>query len=132
MKQIPNGGDVILAARKRGLRPDEMLIVSFVGRVPEANHQVFANPKGEYDWRWLQDLDVCLYLRKGAVGPAQLMAIARARPRWLAVWDVDQFKGADLRALPDARTIDRPPPSWRWTLDWLPWLPCENEAFAWG
>lgn len=129
---IPNGAEKVIDARKRGFKPDEMLIVSLVGKVHELNHTIYANPDTEYDWRWLVGLDVCIYLKQGMNWKAVTLAIAQARPRWLGIYDTARFQGAQVWALPMVADIEKPSTQWRYQLDFLPWLAFQNEQFAWS
>lgn len=129
---LPMGAKPILDARLRGQRPAEMLIVSLIGKTDELNHHVFANPAGDYDWRWIVGLDACIYVRPGVNWQAMAMQIARAKPRWLGLYDVDRFEGADVHAFPRIEDIDRPQAQWRWYLDFLPWTRYENQFYLEG
>jgi len=129
---LPNGAEKVLSARKKGMRPAGMLIVSLIGPVGERNHTIFANPLSEYDWRWIVDLDVCLHLRRGVKWKPTAAAIARAKPRWLAVWDVDGFKGADAYVLPVWDKAMTRIEKGRDQLALFRWPSFENETFAWG
>lgn len=122
----------MIDARKRGMKPANLLIVSLIGKTGEANHTIYANPSAEYDWRWMVGLDACLYVRAGIDWKRTAMAIARTRPHWFGVYDPDQFKGADVFALPHVDDIAKPQAQWRWKLDFLPWLQFQNEQFAWA
>jgi hypothetical protein len=129
---LPNGAKQVVDARKRGFKPAEMLIVSLIGPVDELNHTIFANPAGEYDWRWMVGLDACVFVRQGVDWRPVTMAIARAKPRWLGLYDVDRFQGADVWALPKVADIDKPQSQWRYQLEFMPWLSFQNKEFAWG
>jgi hypothetical protein len=52
----------ILAARLRGFKPDEMVMVSLGGPLHTANKVVFAAPDTEYDWRWVRGLDIGVWI----------------------------------------------------------------------
>jgi hypothetical protein len=129
---VPNGAQPIIDARKRGFRPAEMLIVSLIGKVDELNHTIYANPKGEYDWRWIVGLDACIYVKPGIDWKPIAMSIARCKPHWLGVYDVDRFQGAHVNALPAVADIEKSKQHWRWQLHVLPWVKYENEQYAWG
>jgi|SRR5688572_2328492 len=129
---LPNGAEAVLAARKRGMRPAEMLIVSLIGKVGESNHTIYANPGAEYDWRWIVGLDICLYVNNATNWRTQMTAIAKCRPNWLGLYNVDQFKGARAFYLPHPSDIDKPRSQWRHVLDFLPWTQWQNEQFAFG
>lgn len=130
--KLPNGADAVIAARKKGMKPAELLIVSLVGKVGEANHTIYANEKAEYDWRWLVGLQVCLYVNNATQWRDTLAAIAKCRPQLLCLYNVDQFKGANAYYLPRVEDIEKPKSQWRHVLDFLPWTNWQNEQFAWG
>lgn len=129
---LPSGAEAVIESRKRGLKPAEMLVVSLVGKTGESNHTVYANPTADYDWRWLVGLDACLYVRDSLPWKPIALQIARVRPRWLGVFDVDRFKGADAYALPLSEDIEKPIEQWRYQLATFRWTTADNEHFAWG
>jgi hypothetical protein len=129
---LPNGAEAVLAARKRGLKPNEMLIVSLVGKVNESNHVIYANQGAEYDWRWLRGLKACLYINQKSNWRPVIEAMVRQRPEWLGLYNVDQFKGATASYLPRADDIEKPTNQWRYVLDFLPWTAWQNNEFAWA
>lgn len=129
---LPNGAKPVVDARLKGLKPAELLIVSLVGPVGEQNHTVYANAGTEYDWRWVVGLDLCLYVKNGMKWRETLEAVAKCRPNWLGLYNVDQFKGATASYLPRVEDIEKPRNQWRWVLDFLPWSKWQNEEFAWS
>ena len=129
---LPNGAEAILAARKKGMKPGEMLIVSLIGKVNESNHVIYANADAEYDWRWIVGLKVCLYVKQDTKWREQLIAIAKCHPEWLGLYNVDQFKGATASYLPRVEDIEKPKNQWRHVLDFLPWTAWQNNEFAFG
>lgn len=129
---LPSGSQPVVDARMKGFRPAEMLIVSMIGKTGEANHHVYANAGAEYDWRWIVGLDVCLYVNNETKWRDVLVAIAKCCPRWLGLYNVDQFKGATMSYLPRVDDIEKPKSQWRFALDFLPWTTCQNEEFAWS
>lgn len=130
--KLPNGAESVIAARKKGMKPAELLIVSLVGKTGEANHTIYANPQGEYDWRWLVGLQVCVYVNNATQWRDILVAIAKSRPQLLCLYNVDQFKGAYTYYLPRVEDIEKPKSQWRNVLDFLPWTNWQNDQFAWG
>jgi hypothetical protein len=132
---LAKGAGEIASARAKGMKPDEMIIVSLIGPVGESNHTVYANPDGEYCWSWVKRLQLCIYANQRTdwqtIKPIT-MAIALERPEWLGLWNVDRFEGTDVCALPLVEDIAKPPSQWRYKLHFLPWLPFQNEHFAWG
>lgn len=129
---FPNGSQEVIAARKRGLKPAEMLIVSTVGKVNESNHMIFVNSQAEYDWRWAVGLDLCVFVDQRTKWRELVTSIAKCRPHWLGLYNVDQFKGATASYLPRVDDIEKPKSQWRYVLDFLPWTKWQNDEFAWG
>ena len=129
---LPNGAKPIVDVRLKGLKPDEMIIVSLIGQTGEANYTVYANEKAEYDWRWLRGLKVCLYVNSTSNWKPLIASMARHFPEWLGVYNADQFKGATASLLPRVEDIEKAQSLWRWKLDFLPWTSYQNELFAWG
>lgn len=120
----------ILDARMQGFRPAEMILVSLVGRISEPNHTVLATPSVAYDWRWARDLDVCVYLDEAVNWRPAVLAIAKAKPQFLALWDVPSKRGATVYLRPSHPAhIEKPVRLWDWVLDFSSWLDCENKAF---
>ena len=129
---LPTGAVEIVEARKRGLKPAGMLIISLMGKTGESNHTIFANPNSVYDWRWIIGLDACIYFRRGIDWKPIALQIARCNARWLAVWDTDRFKGADAIALPLIEDLEKPAHRRRDQLALFRWPNFENEIFAWS
>jgi hypothetical protein len=129
---IPTNAKPILDSRKNGLKPAEMILVSLIGRINESNHTVFANPRKAYDWLWARGLQICIYTSADVIWRDVARAIASQRPSFLAVWDADRKEGANVYLLPDPANIQKPQAQWRWNLDFLPWLPTQNQEFAWN
>lgn len=129
---IPNGAKAIAEVRSRGLKPAEMLIVSLIGRVNEQNHTIYAAGDKEYDWSWARGLQVCVYADSRSKWRPVLNAIATVNPAYLALWDAEKRQGAQVWRLPYASDIEKPKEQWRWKLDFLPWLPIQNQEFAWN
>jgi hypothetical protein len=130
--KIPTGAQAVIDARKKGFKPDEMLIISLVGTTGETNHTIHANHKGEYDWRWVVGLDACIFVNSKVDLKPITRAVASAKPKWLGVYNVDTFKGADVWFLPSTKDLERPQSQWRYVLSFWPWLESENQAFAFG
>ena len=132
MGMIPNGAQRIIDARKKGMKPAKMVLVSLIGRINEKNPTVYANPSNEYDWSWLRGLQVCVYTTSDANWRPVARSIASQRPSFFGLWDADRREGADVYFLPDVVDIEKPRSEWRWNLDFLPWLPFQNEEFIWN
>ena len=132
MGMIANNAQLILNARKRGLAPSGLIIVSLIGRINDQNHTVYANPQKSYDWLWARGLQICIYAAQEVQWQSIARSIASARPSWLGLWDVDRHQGTDVFLLPHISDIEKPKSEWRWNLDFLPWLPFQNEEFVWN
>ncbi len=131
---LPPGAKPIVDARKRGQKPAGMLIISLVGPAAESNHQIHANPAGQYDWRWIVGLKACIFFRSGVKWRDITLQIANGKPEWLGLYDCDRFKGADVCAMPIAEDVNtKPYEQWRYDrLAMFRWPQFENEIFAWG
>jgi hypothetical protein len=132
MGMIASNALPILEARKKGMKPAELILVSLIGRINEQNHTVYARPGKGYDWFWMRELQVCIYTSPEVDWRPVARAIALQRPSFLAIWDADNHQGANVYLLPHPADIDKPQEQWRWTLDFLPWLPFQNKEFAWN
>ena len=119
----------IVDLRSRGYRPDEMILVSLVGKIDELNHTVFAMPNLVYDWGWCKGLDVCVFASSGVDWLETVDAISKQNPRFLALWDTDRQEGSEIfRSL----NLIRSGGNWRVSgdkLDYLPWCSIENKLF---
>lgn len=119
----------ILEARLRGFKPDELVLVSLIGRIDAANHTVRAIPSNAYDWRWVRDLELCVYIGDGQDWVDTLKAIALQRPAYLSLWNTAERWGARSYLVPTAADIAKPVRQWTYELDFLPWLDFQNEEF---
>lgn len=129
---LARNAEPILTARRRGLKPDEMVMVSLVGRIDTSNISVFADPDIAYDWRWSHRLDVCVWIGDEPNWAPTVKAIAQARPDYLCIWHQGQRWGARVFFLPTAEDIGKPPQLWTCELDFLEWLDFQNRDFAVG
>ena len=132
MMTIPNGADAVIAARKKGFKPSEMLIISLIGKLQELNHTIYVNPDCEYDWRWLVGLKACIFTKSSINSKAILKAVAQSNPEWLGMYQIDTFKGLEACYMPVAVDIEKPRSQWRYKLDVLVWTDFQNEVFAWN
>ena len=130
---IAANAEPIVAARMRGMMPDEMILVSLVGRIHAANHTVHAKPDTAYDWRWVHGLDVCMYVGQSADWAPTLKAIALERPAHLSLWNIADGWGSKVYLIPTADDIGKPVRQWTYELDFLPWMDFQNDDFTtWG
>lgn len=119
----------IIAARMKGFKPVDMVIVSLVGPVPSIVPIVFAKVGMAYDWRWVRDLDICLYIGAEDDWSTILKDIALQRPEHLNVWSYTEDWGAKVYLVPTAADIVKPVSQWRYELDFLIWMDFQNEDF---
>ncbi|CUI02638.1 hypothetical protein BN2497_53 [Janthinobacterium sp. CG23_2] len=129
---IARGAEPILAARRRGMKPDEMIRVSLVGSLCHGNHVVYAEPGAAYDWRWVRDLDVCVCIGPSADWAATAKAIAMQRPAHLSLWNSYEQWGAKVYLIPTAEDIKKPIERWTYELDFQPWMDFQNMDFIAG
>lgn len=129
---IAANAESIIVARQKGLKPAGLILVSLVGRITERNHTVYAKSGVEYDWRWVRGLQICIYASQASMWRPVANAIAAERPAYLALWDAYRHQGTDIFFIPHVDDIEKPKSEWRWKLDFLPWLPFQNEVFAWN
>lgn len=97
-RNLPYGAAEIIALRKAGKRPADMVLLSLIGPLRgENNPVVIAKPERGYDWRFLAGLDVALVAKTATPGMASLVkAIKAVQPATLAIWFADQQDGLNL------------------------------------
>lgn len=98
--RIPYGAAEILAARKAGKRPADLLLLSLIGPLRGENNPVLIAQLGrEYDWRVLVGLQV-LVVSESTQPSGQVRAITEAikaaRPDYLGVWFADKRNGLNF------------------------------------
>ncbi|WP_412478966.1 hypothetical protein [Azonexus sp. IMCC34839] len=94
---LPYGAAEILALRKTGKRPADMILLSLIGPLRGENNPVIvANPTRRYDWRILLDLEV-LVIASSATDTTtvkRLLDELKALPtRYLGLWLSDRQNG---------------------------------------
>jgi hypothetical protein len=95
--QLPYGAAEIVALRTAGKRPADMLLISFVGPLREANPVIIAQPSRSYDWRFVVALPVLIVATTDTPRLAGIVkAIDTAAPDTLSVWFADQQDGINL------------------------------------
>jgi len=96
---LPYGASEIVATRRAGKKPADMLLVSLVGGLREANPVVVAKPEKSYDWRFTARLEV-LIVATTSTSKASLARIVEAilahRPAYLGVWFADRQAGMNV------------------------------------
>ncbi len=127
---IPTNAQTIIDARKRGYKPDELVLVSLMGRINEPNHTVYAEPDKDYEWQWAKGLQVCIYSSAGIQWRRVAMGLIHAKTEFLSLWDTGRAEGAEIYMLPTADSIHLPKAQWRWQFEYIPWTPIQNAGFA--
>jgi len=131
---IATNAQSILDARLRGFKPSELIVISLNGSVHVKNHVTLALTRNEYDWRWVRDLDICLYIDSSSEWARTLKAIALCRPAHLNIWNPADQWGARVYLRPTEEDIEcaKPVALWEFELDFLPWLDFQNNDFSVG
>ena len=127
---IATNANKIIQLRKNGYRPDEMIIISLVGKLDELNHVVYADTKTDYDWSWCRGLDICIFASSGVKWTKTMNSIARVKTHFLAVWDIDRHEGADFVYLPNHESVCKPQSLWQWHVIPNIWIPMQNRIFS--
>lgn len=97
--KLPYGAQAILNLRLQGLRPADMVLVSFVGPLHGEAHPVVIGRLGrEYDWRFLADLD-CLVVvdssQPDEVVRATMKTLQAQPINYLGLWISDRQQGTN-------------------------------------
>lgn len=133
MGMIPYGAAPILAARKRGKKPADLILLSMQGALPnEANPVVQIETSENYDWGWLRGLVACFWVTPGTYQARHILEAAKACPERLYLWDSANKKGYDIFVLPTPESIERPRERWDWRIDAWRWLSFQEKIFAKG
>lgn len=130
---MPPGAGQILAIRKTGKRPADLVIVSNVGKLPFENPIVTVDGIQDYDWRWLVGLSFVFYGAVNASLFAHLENICKAlknrSPNPLLIWDASSNEGFSVWYLPAAETIHLPTSQWEWEFSFQEWSDYQNKNF---
>jgi len=130
---LPSGAGQILAIRKSGKRPADMVIVSNVGKLPFENPIVTIDGIQEYDWRWLVNLPFIFYGSVDVNLLSHLENVCKALkdrlPKSLLIWDSDHNEGFSAWYLPNAETIHLPRSMWEWEFSFMEWTDYQNKNF---
>lgn len=126
---IATNAQAIIDARVKGMRPADMVIVSMVGAVKTENPLVHVKPGTAYDWRWVRDLDICLYVNGPEDWPLTLREIGLQRPRHMELWNHAEMWGAHAYLIPTAQDVAKPVSQWKFEIDFLPWMDFQNRDF---
>ena len=93
---LPYGASEIVAIRKSGKKPADMILLSLVGPLRELNPVVIARPEKSYDWRFLTRLEVLIVATTDTskASVARLVeSILAHKPAYLGVWFADRQAG---------------------------------------
>ena len=130
---MPNGAAPILAARKQGKKPADLIILSMLGSLPnELNPVVQVTQSVNYDWGWLRGLQACFWVTPDTYQAKHIIDASKALPARLYLWDCANEKGFDLWVFPTDDSIDRPREQWILKVDRLRWMPFQEKKFAQG
>ena len=132
MGLIPTGAERIIAARMKGYRPADMVLI-FAGKAREtANPHVVADLHIAYDWRWIRQLDACLMVNDEDDWGAMAKDLAKQRPGFLGIWNYVGNWGATIYLVPTPQDVCKPVRQWIYDLDFLPWMDFQNDDFLNG
>lgn len=127
---IPTNAKKIIDLRKNGYKPDEMILVSIVGKVDEMNHVVYASPKDDYEWGWCAGLDVCVFANSAVEWRKTVDSISKAKPRFLALWDVDRKEGAEFYRTLNLSASEANLRHSETKLSYITWCSIANKIFS--
>jgi len=127
---IPSNAQAIIAARAKGMKPAELIIVSLIGRVNEENHTIYVNPNKRYEWQWARGLEMCLFAEQGISWSQTAKDILAANPRKLYLWDANRREGTEIWMHPHPADIQKPKETWRHVLAYVEWVGLQNREFA--
>lgn len=129
MGLIATNADKILAARMKGFRPADMVLICVNHTRLSNNPVVSAQAHIAYDWKWVRDLDVCLYVNDEDDWGAMAKDIAMQRPAFLGIWNYAGNWGATIYLVPTSDDVYKPVRQWQYTIDFLPWMDFQNSDF---
>lgn len=132
MGLIPNGAEKIIAARVKGYRPADMVLIQLGRSRDSGNPTVVADTHIAYDWRWVRGLDVCLVVNDADEWPDMAKDIAKQRPGYIGIWNDVGNWGATIYLVPTPADVSKPVRYWKYDLDFLPWMDFQNEDFLVG
>lgn len=130
--KVAEGAQRIIAARANGMKPADMVIVSLAGVPKTLNPFVLAQVGTEYDWRWLRNLEIGVYVQDDDDWSVLVKAMMLCQPQYLCVWNVAGGWGATVWLEPQRDEIYKPRSMWKWEIDFTLWLDFQNDDFAAG
>jgi hypothetical protein len=126
---IADHADKIVAARLKGQRPADMVLIFLNAPLKTNNPYVVARPGIAYDWRWVRGLDLCLYVTDADDWGALAKDIAMQRPGYLGIWNHEAKWGATIWLIPTADDVTRAVRQWRYEIDFTVWMDFQNADF---
>lgn len=130
---LPFGAWRILEARKKGKKPADMVLVSFIGKLEnEANPVVQALPEMSHDWTWARGLVICFWTTPQEYTARHIIDCAKVQPAAIYLWDCANEKGYDISYLPTAESIHLPREKWDWKVVADRWIPYQERKFSQG
>jgi hypothetical protein len=126
---IAEHADKIIAARLKGQRPADMVIVFLGAEQKTRNPFVVAKPGIAYDWRWVRGLDICLFVSDADDWGAMAKDIALQCPAYFGIWNHESKWGATVWLMPTAADVTRPKRQWRFDIDFSVWMDFQNKDF---
>lgn len=93
---IAPGAEAIVNLRRKGMKPADIVIVSLAGRQEAKNVQVMPKEDSDYDWRWIKDLDICVFFRAENEWEDTVFRIKLEGPRRLIMWNLDTCDGKEV------------------------------------
>lgn len=121
-------------SRLKGFRPADTVAISMVGKLGIENPTILPAASKEYDWRWVKDLDVALFISPSIEWRQLAFELKAAGPRYLCLWDVASMRGAEVLWKPIEEGT-KPGPlmvvhcGWLWGMDYSSFAQEDNEAF---
>jgi len=129
MGLIATGAEKIVAARIKGYRPADMVMIHVNHSRGTGNPAAVADQGIAYDWRWVRGLDVCLVVNDEDDWGVMAKDIAKQRPGYLGIWNDAGSWGATIYLVPTASDVHKPVRQWLYDLDFLPWMDFQNDDF---
>lgn len=133
---IAPGAERIVKARLKGFRPTDTVVISLVGKVEVDNPQVLPAQSVPYDWRWVKGLDIALFISSEVEWRTLALDVKQEDPRYLCLWDVDSYRGAQVLWRPVGMAGQQKPEGgmvlscgWYWGLDFSNFHEEDNGAF---
>lgn len=126
---IATNADKIIAARLKGQRPADMVMVALDDAFTSRNPIVYAKADVAYDWRWTRGLDICIRVKDADDWGHMAKDIALQRPAYLCIWNQEGSWGARVWLVPTTDDVRRPVRTWRYDIDFSLWLDFQNTDF---